>query len=679
MLKNLSRIVLICFVCLLFAGCTKNELKSGDVISDANIASEGLFVETIIDTSAFPDGFSKAISYSDADGYSYILICYDSVSYVNEKYFVKFDASGNLTECKKLTIPLSVFGGNLADKMDIMLDDILKVNYIDFFFDSDGSFSCLSYLSSNSETYTIDPIFYSNDILIKWDSNGNCISVSSANSDDIFINATVEDRDYIGLDGRNYKLTDSGISVFDPASGSFTKYFDFINSDVSGMYFYSVSVIDEDHFSGVYRDLEGNYVLSCFTRRNDRSDSDKVLVVACSDMDFDLKKDVFAFNTENKNYRITVIDYSDKAVSAGASEGWTLLKSDVASGFRPDLIIDSTGYDARFVSYLSDNSMAADLSGVISACFEKDAKKFSDKAEKLFYSDKNTYALVPSYYYRTIVGNSELFGGDDDCGYDDFMSSIYPLADNQEVYMDDSREAFLGRVLAFTGNRYVDYNSKTADFNADEFISYLRYAGNLPAELSDPLSRYSDVPGYVWGDSFLFDLKWKNIGDIQLVSTRFCLGDYTDFGFPSSSSEGSGVISATRSYMILSTNAYTNECWEFIKGYISDDYQNSLTEEIPVTDEAYNNWRQIIGFFVAEDSALYYFKDGQQLQVDIPDDERIKYIEDHINSCDTMIFSDYTVESIVYNYAQQYFDGQLTAEEAAAAIDRDVEAYLQSA
>ncbi len=679
MLKNLSRIVLICFVCLLFAGCTKNELKSGDIVSDVNIAAEGVFVENIIDTSAFPDSYSKAFSYSDTNGYSYVLVCYDSVSYKNDRYYVKFDVSGNVIESKRLDIPLSVFGGNLADKKDIMIDDILTVNYIDFFFESDGSFSCLAYLSSNSDTYSIDPMFYTKDILVKWDSDGNCNSVSSVSSDEVSSHSINDEKDIIGLDGRNYKLTDSGISVFDTASGSFTKYFDFINSDVPGLYFYSVSVIDEDHFSGVYRDLEGNYVLSCFTRRNDQSVSDKVLVVACSDMDFDLKKEVFAFNNENKNYRISVIDYSDKAVSAGASEGWSLLKDDIISGFRPDLIIDSTGYDARFISYLSDNSMVADLNGVISASFEKDAKKFNDKAEELFYSGKSTYALVPSYYYRTIVGSSELFGGDDDCGYDDFMSSLYPLADNHEVFMDDSREAFLGRVLAFNGNRYVDYNNKTADFNAEEFVSYLKYAGNLPAELSDPLARFSDVPGYVWGDSFLFDLKWNNIGDAQLVSTRFCLGDYTDFGFPSSSSEGSGVISATRSYMILSTNAYTNECWEFIKGYISDDYQNSLTDEIPVTDEAYNNWRQIIGFFVAEDSSLYYFKDGQQLQVDIPDDERISYILDHINSCDTMIFSDYTVESIVYDYAQQYFDGQLTAEEAAAAIDRDVEAYLQSA
>ena len=355
-----------------------------------------------------------------------------------------------------------------------------------------------------------------------------------------------------------------------------------------------------------------------------------------------------------------------------------MLKDDIYSGFRPDLIIDSTGYDSRFVSYLSDNSLASDLNGVISGCFDKKEKKFSDKAEQLYYSGSNSYALIPSYYYRTIVGRPGLFGSDDEFGYDDFVSTIYPLADNHEAFTDDSREAFIDRLLACKGNEYVNYLNKSAEFNSDEFITYLQYAGNLPVELSDFRLRYTDVPGYFWGDPILYDMEWNNIGDTQLSSIRNCLGEYRDYGFPASSSEGSGVISATRSYMILSTNAYTNECWDFISKYISDEYQNSLTNEIPVTDEGYNIWRDIIGFYVMDDSALYYFKDGQQYKIETPDEENINYIENSINSCNNFVFSDYKVESIVHDYAQQYFDGKITAEEAAASIDRDVEAYLAS-
>ena len=49
-----------------------------------------------------------------------------------------------------------------------------------------------------------------------------------------------------------------------------------------------------------------------------------------------------------------------------------------------------------------------------------------------------------------------------------------------------------------------------------------------------------------------------------------------------------------------------------------------------------------------------------------------------INDCQTMEFSDYRIEQIVIENAHLYFDGRMTAEEAASAIDKDVEAYLAS-
>ena len=676
MIKRSFKFIIFFTLCVALCGCGKTALKSGDNVSDALLAREGVCSENVLDTKLLPDSLSNALSYVSNDGYSYILECYDSVTFSSLNMFFKVDSSGNCLQSKILEIPISVFGIDVSDK-NIMLDDLCSVIYLDFSFNTDGSFKSLVSFST-SDSYEIDLDQFSNDIIVEWDNDGNCISVSSVSDLDLYDHSSLYDREFIGINGKHYKLTDSGIILSDSDGNYISSYFDFINSDVSGQYFYTACVIDDDHFSGIYKNLDGKYVLSCFERSYDNDTSDKVIVIACNDLDLDLKRDILEYNISNKNSRITIIDYSDRSSSGNASEGWALLKDDIYSGFRPDMIIDSTGYDGRFISYLSDNSLVCDLNGVISECFDKKEKKFSDKAEQLFYTGNNSYALIPSYYYRTIIGRPGLFGSDEEFGSDEFLNTIYPLAASCEVFSEDSRESFIDRLLAYNGSKYVDYNNKIADFNCDEFIMYLSYAGNLPSELSDSELRFTDVPGFTWGDSFLFDTKWNNIGDAQLVSTRNCQGEYKDYGFPVSSTEGSGVISANRSYMILSTNAYTNECWDFISKYISDEYQNSLTNEIPVTDEGYNIWRDIIGFYVMDDSALYYFKDGQQYPIDIPDEENVAYIENSINSCNTIVFSDYKVESIVYDYAQQYFDGKITAEEAAASIDRDVEAYLQA-
>ena len=674
MFKILKKVIFVSAFALLLSGCGKNELKTGEMVSDPSILSEGVFTETIIDTSVLPDKIANVSSYACSDGYSYLLECFDTESYSSVYYLIRFDLSGNVSTFKSLDIPFSVVDSSYSDS-DSLLNDFYSVNYQGLNFDENGSVYGYTLLSASTSEYDADSDLFNRGLKVCWDQNGECLSVSAVD-EDVFSFIPSTESKFSGLNGVFYEITNSGISILNPDFSYSSKYFDFLNSCVDGSYFREASVVNDECFSGLYINYDGNYVLSCFNRKADSSTDSKAIILACDKLDSYLKRDVFDFNKQNNNFKIAVIDYSDRSASGESAEGWSLLKEDIVNGFRPDLVVYSTGYDQQFVSYLGNQNLVSDLTSVISNNFDKDEKHFNDKAESLFYSDKNVYAFVPSYYYRTIIGSSDLLGADDQLGLEDFVSVLMPLADNREVFLNDSREAFLKRALAYCGNRLVDYSNRSSNFNSSDFITYLEYAGKIPAELNE--YRNADIPGYVYGDAFLFDREWDNIGDIQLTSTRFCAGDYSDFGFPFSESEGSGVVSATRSFMILSTNAYTNECWDFIKKYLSDDYQNSLTDEIPVTEEAYNIWISNIGFYVSDDSSLNYYKDGMVYTVSIPDEDRINYIVNSINSCNTFVFSDYRVEQIVLENAQKYFDGSVSAEDATKMIDTEVQAYLNS-
>ena len=73
-----------------------------------------------------------------------------------------------------------------------------------------------------------------------------------------------------------------------------------------------------------------------------------------------------------------------------------------------------------------------------------------------------------------------------------------------------------------------------------------------------------------------------------------------------------------------------------------------------------------------------YFRDGEFYSVELLSEEGAKYIIDHISSCNRFEFSDYKIEQIVKEYAEQYFEGKISPEEAAKSIDQNVETYLNS-
>ena len=115
--------------------------------------------------------------------------------------------------------------------------------------------------------------------------------------------------------------------------------------------------------------------------------------------------------------------------------------------------------------------------------------------------------------------------------------------------------SFVGRMLEYNGNDYVNYEICTSDFDSDEFVSLLKYASSLPCDPDEAMSlMYSDIN---LGNYLLNDVQCHNLGDMNYFSTLYCMGDYIDIGLPhGASGEGSGVISADLSIMIMSTNAY---------------------------------------------------------------------------------------------------------------------------
>jgi hypothetical protein len=344
-------------------------------------------------------------------------------------------------------------------------------------------------------------------------------------------------------------------------------------------------------------------------------------------------------------------------------------------GFKPDIILNTTGNDEIFTSKLVSLGLPLDLKNIVSKDSDLSDSKFTDKASSLFYSGDSIYSIVPSYTYRTVVGDS---GRLSDVKWDinTFMDYADSTDANSMFFMLDHKDAFLKRVVEFNGFSYVDAKSGSASFDSDEFITFLKYASRLPEDISEANNLY------YWGiepcDVLLKDQICNGIGNMHYEAIVSLRNNYVDLGFPIGTELGSGVISADNSFMIISGRAYTNECWSFIKKYLTPEYQNQLTLGIPVTQSGFDQWTTVRFGDYRYFSADSYYRDGVEYIAEMVTDEEADMIVKNINDCRRMEFMDYRIEQIVLEYAHQFFDGKLSVEEAAAAIDRDVEAYLAS-
>ena len=682
MKKKLSLLILAALIFSL-AGCGKVKLESGDVVSDTSVLYTGAFVCDVIDTSFIPDNFSVNGLNTTESEYSYILGCYNSSTGSDDQYFVKFDKSGSVLASGILDMPIytsdyTVFYsdrfGDVFPAGSNTYNDCF-VSYSGFCFEPSGAFSgyCEVYGYTYHEEDESESSFIE-DYFIKWDKDGKCISVENC------VGIDYSFYEFTGLESDNsgnvYKSFSSGISLFDKKNNYIDVYFDFLNSDLYSDGFSSFSVIDENSFSGVYTDLNGNTILGCFNKTGNGSGNKQALIIACSGITKEIKEDVYRYNCDNNEYRFAVVDYSARNFDGNLSEGWTDLKNDLINGYNPDIILNSSGYDPAFISRMIQDGRFCNLSDAIKK--DKDLKGFeiSEKAASLFYAYKDIYSIVPSYSYRTVVGSSDEYGADDNWDEYKFISKFEPVVDDRVIFYGETRDSFICKILEFNGYTYIDSAAKTAEFDNEGFIDYLKLASQLPEDFDEASEKQYSEANY--GQTYLLDSLVYSLGDMHLQFSNYSKGAYYDLGIPSGVNNGSGVYCASMSFMISARNAYTQECWDFIKKYLAEDYQEKIEFSIPVSSAAYDIWLNDTTPKSNNQLLFYYTKDGMEYYIWPPEESEADYLRSNLNSCRRLEFKDYAVEQIVLQYADQFFEGKITAEEAAAAIDKDVEAYLAS-
>ncbi len=667
-------VTLLC--CIFLFSCNHNDLvESGNVSSDYDIISNGRFTESVVNTNLDFNGYNFLYASFISDRYVYIL----KNSILSDIRIISFDSKGSDVKESYLEKPFDINSPLDSSFFNFSGYEDLNISYYDPYIVDDF---IRGYCIVNGFKDSVESQFEYLNIcfLITWNLDGSIESVEACdiNSDSLYLLDTYS---YTPCDskGNLFSITDSGIVRHSDEGLYIDTYFDYINSSYFGS-FDAVVYADENSFSSLSYDDE-LLSFSIFTRDDSSVKAVTPISLYCSSMDDELKAMILRYNYNSNEYKIGVRNYDDiyrdysySIFNLSYVDDVSLrhLEEDVLSGDIPDLIYQFSGYDDIFVNSLSSSGVILNLKDLMKK--DNDIKKYKYLTNIYdIYDDKGIYAIIPSFTFDTYVTAGSNAQISRNWTLDDYVNYKSQF-DSDMIIMDSySSKDFIIRALEFNGDSWIDESTGNAVFG-DDFMTYLELASKLPASYEDfnELSMTGQIPVNI----HVFYTPIGNLAKDYLMSWREVYYSPLNVGFPTNTNSDR-VIHPSGSLMLCSDRVAAPGCWDFAKCFLDSEYQDGLIDRIPVLESSYEKWKSNTSYEGIDSSYLMLEIAGQLYTAPLLNSDNVELLSNSIKSCDNLYFHNPEIEEIVLKNASLYFDGSLSADEAAVNTEQEVEQYLR--
>jgi len=602
--------------------------------------------------------------------------------------------------------------GNVIDKFDVSTYNISYVN-------------SLTLLKDNSF------VMYANDSLYRFDSDCNLIAQKEIGNA-IYLNTffTLKDGSLCAnywsdegkevikkLDINSLELGDevknpvsldnygimSGTDEYDVlfrTSGSIYGYnfgdaetkeiFNLINSDVNTSYFNSFSVLPDGSYIGTYTEYTDNTnktVVAKYTKLDPKDYVEKtVLTLGCVYIDTEIRSQVVAFNKKSDKYRIAIKDYSIYNTDDNYSAGNDKFNSDVASGQAPDIIIAD---DPSFVGNLASKGLFANLYDFLDKDSTVDKNDIWPNLLKSCETDGKLYEIVPSFYIQTLAGKKSVLGDRTGWTMDEMIAFEKNLPEGTALLQRMSREAFLSMMLYSLGNDYVDMKNATCNFNSDSFKAILTYSAGLPAESEmDYDDEFYSEYNSQWRENKVVLYNWycANADSYQEIIRGYLGEDISIVGYPTADGSNGSLIWYYSSVAISSKCKNQEGAWEFVKTFLSKEYQSGQTWGIPasmsqfaenakstMTRPSYTNYDGTVEYY----DNTWWIGDTS-IVMDPLTQAEVDNLTNFIKSVDKKASSvDSSIIEIIDDEAASFFSGQKNVDDVVNIIQNRVSTYIK--
>ena len=470
-----------------------------------------------------------------------------------------------------------------------------------------------------------------------------------------------------------YKLGDAQVSMV----------LNFVDSDIDTYGVSQMVALSDTEIVALIPSEDMNNRLTYLTKVDPKTVSERQqIVLGCNYIDYDVRAQIIKFNKENEKYRVVISDYSKFDTDSDMSGGANKLNTDIVSGNAPDiLVLDS---DMPVDSYIS-KGLFEDMTDYFNNDPELSKVQFLDHVMEAFKTDGKMYKLIPSFSVETVVAPSSDVGKD---GYTWTIDELEKLVkekniEHKNIFGPLSRDEVMEMALQLSGSQYIDWSTLTCSYNSDAFIHLLEFVNEFPEELSEDDYGYDPSTYYRRKMALAERLYLYTFSDFNYEEKGTFGEDIQPVGFPSDNGTGSALYPNIQLTM-SATSKVKDGCWEFMRYFLTDEYQNTIDGIWPVNMNKINEMAekaQKKPTYIDENGKEVEYDDtwyvaDQEIVIDPMTSEEVNEVLDFLNSIDQVGNANDAVASIINEEAAAYFSGQKSAAEVADIIQSRVQIYV---
>lgn len=493
---------------------------------------------------------------------------------------------------------------------------------------------------------------------------------------------------YPGLTS-DFILVDSiGVYTYNLGEEAAQKIMDFVDSDMTSSTCYSITQLtDKSFFAWTYDELSGMDMCGIFTKVEPSDIPDKkVLTLGTQWLDTDVRARVVEFNKNSTEYRIRVEDYNQYNTPEDYTIGATKLNTDIASGNAPDILC-LTG-DMPIDSYMS-KGLFADLKTFVEKDPELAVEDYMPEVMEAFSRDGKWYQLVPSYYLFTVLGKTADVGEEPGWTFEQLQALREEKGEDVLVISERTKTSILDYSMMLNSDQFIDWESGECYFNTQAFIDLLEFANEFPDEIdydalyNDQTYWESQETMFREGRALLMPYTLANFEDFVYCEQGTFGEQITAVGFPVSEGVGN-AYSSNLSFAISAKSEYQDVAWEFLRYYLTDEYQDELFYGWPVKLSSLNKRMEAaqkrpsyvdeFGNTVEYDDT--YYLNGMEIVLEPLTPEDCDRVLSFLKSADHVYSYDSNIMTILQEECAAYFEGQKSAQEVADIIQSRVHIYV---
>ncbi len=505
--------------------------------------------------------------------------------------------------------------------------------------------------------------------------------------DAIEIPVASHNSDYYILQGNGYPLyvsDESAVYGYDIANNNMVKLLDYIDSDLQvGYALTELVAMSDTEFITLIQDEDYYYHLNRLTKvPADQVKDKKIITLGGYYVDYDIRMNAINFNKNNDEYKIKLVDYSSLNTDEDSEAGMNQFNLDIASGNVPDIMVFRSSSPVD--SYIN-KGLFEDLTGYMEKEPDMSQGDFLPSVIDALKTNGKLYQIVPAFYVASVTTKTKYLEGKNVLTFDDCNKLIKATGASYEfAFGITDRNELLSTGLALSGDKYIDWESKSCSFNSESFINFLEFTSKFPEEYKDDAWETYKETFFRDGQS-LFNMTY--LSDFRGYK-RYKQGlfgeDISFIGFPNDMGANCSVIYPECRIAISSKSSSKDGAWDFVKTFLTEEYQDKLGEyNFPIRQSSFDKMGEAsmhkVFYMEGDEKVEYddtYYVDDLEIVIDPLTAEEVQEVKDFIASI-TLVYSvNDSVNAIIQEEASAFYSGQKTAQEVADIIQSRVSIYV---